>query len=604
MADITLSSAVRNNLLSLQNTAELLGRTQERLATGLKVNSALDDPTAFFTAASLNSRAGDLNRLLDSVGNALQTIVAADEGLSAITSLVETAQANVRQALQKPTAVTTPATAATVTGSTFAADDTGAVSTGTGNLFAADTAATGDGVNFGADSDALSTLGLSDGDTLTIDVGGSAIVFEIDNNASVSGSNTALDVTADLATTLGTINTALGATATVADADGGANATFRITATSNADDITITGSSAAVLTAFDIQNIGTTAGTSTQQVITPTNAAVQALTETNFGVTVGSGSLQNVDISNLQNRRDLITTLNNSTTGVTFDLSGDNVRATADTVDNLTITNGPALGLSSSSTTNAALTALTNSFTVDIGGAGPQTVDLNNVNSVATLLSEVTGAGGTVTNGQISFTASNTTDTIVVGGDVTSTGLSTGTFNPTPETTTNNADRASLESEFNLLLTQIDELAADASFNGNNLLDGDNLTVIFNEEGTSTLSITGVTFDSTGLGVNAAATDAFQSDTNLNTILDELDTAIGSLRQQASTFGSNLSVVEIRQDFTKNLINTLETGAGNLTLADANEEGANTLALQTRQQLSSVALSLASQADQNVLQLF
>jgi len=84
----------------------------------------------------------------------------------------------------------------------------------------------------------------------------------------------------------------------------------------------------------------------------------------------------------------------------------------------------------------------------------------------------------------------------------------------------------------------------------------------------------------------------------------ELNSAISTLRQQASTFGSNLSVVEIRQDFTKNLINTLETGAGNLTLADANLEGANTLALQTRQQLSSVALSLASQADQQVLRLF
>ena len=101
-SDITLSSAVRNNLLSLQNTADLLGRTQERLATGLKVNSALDDPTAFFTASSLNSRAGDLSRLLDSVGNALQTIRAADDGLEAITALVESAQATARQALQKP----------------------------------------------------------------------------------------------------------------------------------------------------------------------------------------------------------------------------------------------------------------------------------------------------------------------------------------------------------------------------------------------------------------------------------------------------------------------------------------------------------------------
>ena len=113
-----------------------------------------------------------------------------------------------------------------------------------------------------------------------------------------------------------------------------------------------------------------------------------------------------------------------------------------------------------------------------------------------------------------------------------------------------------------------------------------------------------MTFNSAGLGINAASTDAFQTNSAIDTTLAELDTAIGTLRQQGSTFGSNLSVVEVRQNFTKELINTLETGAANLTLADSNEEGANLLALQTRQQLSSVALSLASQADQNVLRLF
>ena len=85
---------------------------------------------------------------------------------------------------------------------------------------------------------------------------------------------------------------------------------------------------------------------------------------------------------------------------------------------------------------------------------------------------------------------------------------------------------------------------------------------------------------------------------------DGYQQAVSTLRSQASTFGSNLSVVETRQNFTDNLINVLETGAAGLTLADTNEEGANLLALQTRQQLSSVALSLASQSDQNVLRLF
>ena len=98
MAEVVLSAAVRSNLLSLQNTAQLLGKTQERLATGLRVNSALDDPPAFFTASSLNSRAGDLNRHLDSVGLDAQTLKAADNGISPITKLVEAAVADLLSA--------------------------------------------------------------------------------------------------------------------------------------------------------------------------------------------------------------------------------------------------------------------------------------------------------------------------------------------------------------------------------------------------------------------------------------------------------------------------------------------------------------------------
>jgi flagellin len=96
----------------------------------------------------------------------------------------------------------------------------------------------------------------------------------------------------------------------------------------------------------------------------------------------------------------------------------------------------------------------------------------------------------------------------------------------------------------------------------------------------------------------------FQSDFDVNAAITELRTALNTLATQASAFGSNLSVVQVRQDFMKSMINTLRTGADNLVLADANEEGANMLALQTRQQLSTTALSLAAQAAQNVLRLF
>src|SRR6186713_3740875 len=100
MSDINLSKAVRSNLLSLQSTAAQMGKTQERLATGLKVNSALDNPTNFFTASALNSRAGDMANLLDSMSSGIKTIEAADNGLKSITKTVETMQSTLRQARQ------------------------------------------------------------------------------------------------------------------------------------------------------------------------------------------------------------------------------------------------------------------------------------------------------------------------------------------------------------------------------------------------------------------------------------------------------------------------------------------------------------------------
>ena len=98
MSDITLSAGVRANLLSLQNTADMMATTQTRLATGKSVNSALDNPTNFFTSEGLNARAGELNNLMDSIGNATKVLEAADNGIQAITDLVESAQSTVKQA--------------------------------------------------------------------------------------------------------------------------------------------------------------------------------------------------------------------------------------------------------------------------------------------------------------------------------------------------------------------------------------------------------------------------------------------------------------------------------------------------------------------------
>jgi flagellin-like hook-associated protein FlgL len=201
------------------------------------------------------------------------------------------------------------------------------------------------------------------------------------------------------------------------------------------------------------------------------------------------------------------------------------------------------------------------------------------------------------------------TKELTIGGVSSTTGKIDGSSGT--EAVGGNDVRKNLVKQFNELRDQLDKFADDASFNGINLLRGDKLKLTFNETGTSTIEIQAKDKNNQATQVNASNLDIdsvteadFDTDATLDTKMDTLKSSLDTLRSQSSAFGSNLSVVENRQDFTKNMINTLETGAANLTLADTNEEAANLLALQTRQQLSSTALSMASQADQAVLRLF
>jgi len=146
-------------------------------------------------------------------------------------------------------------------------------------------------------------------------------------------------------------------------------------------------------------------------------------------------------------------------------------------------------------------------------------------------------------------------------------------------------------------------MAADSGFNGVSLLNGQSLAVIMNQAATSKLVLVGNNDTSAGLGI-VASTNTFQTNFDINTAMNNVNTALVSLQNQASTYAANVSVVQARSEFTKQILNTLQTGINDLTLADANEEGAKLLALQTRQSLSSTALSLATQSDQNVLRLF
>lgn len=720
MSDITLSSAVRSNLLSLQNTADLMSKTQERLATGLKVNSALDNPTNFFTASSLNSRANDLARLLDGVSNATQTLEQADNGISAITKLVESAQATARQAQQTSASVETAAqflgsalandTNATTTGTVAIGADTQTISSSApvSGAGANDVAAqlTG-GATLTGTNDASTVA--SNGNTLTLNVGGQDVTFEFVDQTSTSptgAGNVGIALTTD-GTTARSINDV------ASDIQAGIRA-----ATGNSETAAISGGNLVIgADSGDTTNSITVDGTnSTAGVVTalfgsntsagPTNSVLSGNTDT-LSVAVGTGTAQDIDLTNVSSvedlnsaldgltgasgsiaadgtititsddptqsltvsgsaagalgfgtgnttsalgnasiealagqtltigddtltfgsddsngeistRAELETALGNLTTaGVTASINGSNFltisadNATTSFSVGGTVDAAAAFGVTEQSygATSSALSGATGTVTIQIGAEGTeQSLDLSSVNSVeelTTALASITGASYNATEGRVEIAATNTDDTVTIGGDAASlTALGGFTAGTTQSSQEINPKRQEFISQYNEIVGQIDELAEDASFNGVNLLNGDDLNVIFNEDGSSQLDITGVTFDAAGLGLSTLSDTAFNTNTSIEGVLDNLDSAIGSLRAQASEFGSNLSIVETREDFTKATINTLETGAANLTLADTNEEGANLLALQTRQQLSSTALSLASQADQNVLRLF
>ena len=383
MGDITLSSAVRSNLNALQSTANLMSSVQEKLATGKKVNSALDNPSSFFTARGLENRASDLSALLNDQGQSVQSLKAADKGIEAISDLVDAAKAKASQALQSNSQK--------------------------------------ERKQFASEYNELLTQ-----------------IEDLAKDSGYSGKNL------------------LGGTG---------------------NDLTVS---------FNED---------------------------------GTSSLK------------------------------------INSVDYTDTTSSTGLNLSD----------------LAAGVSGTGTVALHGASTTTTL----------------STTNTLVTDSDYAAGDVLTITDSTGT------------ELASLEITASTTVADFDDFV-DSADGVSGSLTGTSYTISADFEVTfSSTSSTPTDVSTTHTTVNGFSTDA-----KIEATLDRLTSAQNSLRSQASTFGTNLSIVENRQDFTKTLINTLEEGAGKLTLADTNEEGANLLALQTQQSLASTSLSLASQASQNVLQLF
>ena len=377
MADISLTASMRSNLLSLQQTQSLMDTTQERLSTGKKVNSAIDNPSSYYTAQSLTNRASDLSSLLDSMGQAVQTIQAANEGIEAITEFVQQVKAIANTARDNATVK-----GATSSGTYTAANDTQNITVKI------------DGV---ADQDIEVTLA----DTDTLEQAATKIAMALND-----------------------------------DTDG----------VKDAEDTVIGG----------------------------------------FTATVENGQIK------ISNSKGIVANVSGTISGITF-------------------------------------------------------------------------------NGEIG-----------------------------------NSTRTTSMKQYNEILDQIDQLAKDSGYKGVNLLQGNDLKVVFNEDRSSYLTINGTFADTSDKGLKISRAEDWTNPDNeaIDASISELENAITSLRNMASEFGNNYSIVENRENFTESLINVLEEGSDKLTLADMNEESANMLALQTRQQLAINSLSLASQAAQSVLSLF
>ena len=474
---VSLSAGVRNNLLTLQNTTAQAAGIQNRLATGKKVNSAVDNPVNYFTSQSLNNRADQLTGLLDGISNGIQTIQAASKGIDGITKLVNSMQSTIKQA-QADAAQNRP----TITG------------TGTTLASATEAAAT---------SKSLKDIAL-------------------DKRIGAAG-----EVGPPYAP-----NTATAATA------------------SSAGDL-----------GFDLTGA---AGTDTA-------AAMVIQIGRGDTPTVANGQLTEIELTVDANTtvRDVVNAINNSGVATAFvDEKGQlNVKGTGS--EKLSV----GLGLGSAA-----------------DAAGPPAVP-----AAEGALAAARTAAGTGANNALFGLDPNDRSAGKASSGVTS------------------ATRSNLIQQFNDLRTQIDELAKDSGFNGVNLLAGDQVSLVFNEKtgsNQSKMTIQGSALTADNLGISQAGNTQlatqfnFQNDLDLEKATEALTGALTSLKSLSSTFGSQLSVAQTRQDFTKEMANTLKVGADNLVNADANEEAAALLTLQTRQQLSQTALSLASQSDQAVLRLF
>lgn len=628
-SDIALSASLRQNLLSLQNTSRLLDETTLRLNTGRKVNSALDDPLNFFTSQSLTDRAGDLGRLLDGIGQSISAIEQANNGVSALEQLVTQAQSIIQQARDE---VADGQVQAEVIGERDVSNIEDLIGQGDGfttNSIISFTLTDPenpsiplfdglDGGDFASGNTTLQAIG-------QIDFGGNGA-----GGADFASATVSIE---ELVTAINDINDQLRAEGVIANED---VIEASISTEGNLEIRSLNGGDLEINFFADASS-GTTAdapGTGTNN----TSANILAAQDIGFGNLVATLP----DGSTVGNDDVVVTALGQPSllsANLFADTGGGNARvaqasdqlgtlfvresvAAADRLfDNggtTTFDAGDTITISVNGTTNAVAN-------VDLGDTPPPTIQdlIDGINNTSGLSDQIEASFDTDT-GQISIRAiSPDVETVDISiqdagaaGPLTSR-LGFGarqavTADATGAAATSQFDErlnlanaatrlAELENDFDSLRSQIDRLVADSDFRGTNLLLGDTLLTIFNEDRTSFLETEGQILNAAGLGLIEAN---FSRVSTIEDFEERGRDALAQVRGFGSTLANDLGVIEARENFTEVTITTLSTASDKLVLADQNEEGAKLLALQTRQQLGLTSLSLSSQAQQGILQLF
>lgn len=269
---------------------------------------------------------------------------------------------------------------------------------------------------------------------------------------------------------------------------------------------------------------------------------------------------------------------------------------TSTQLTNAKVTGTAALTGSTAIADGAGITLTTASGTVTYtaaGGTGTVQGAIDAINADTDV-----GVKASLVDGKFTLTGSNneTITTAAVGGGLTTLGLTAGA------TAAKNTTREALSKQFDALRTEIDRIAKDAGINGTNLLTGDKIKLALNENGTSSTSIDGTTVSATSLNIGASA-GTWQTDTNINASLDALIAAGSSLEATSASFASNQSIINARKDFNASLSDILKSSSAKLTAADMDQEAANLVALQTRQQMATTALSIMQSSETTALRL-